>query len=129
MLGLNTRLSLPSCGDCKCAPPNPASFAFLLKNNSHPVSTLWGEILQSTVILKYALARWQDGCYVAEGRDAQRGQHLPSKIMKPTAGTAKARDHVSLPDLGISGTQPDGFGAMGFRVLERIPLCEALNKG
>lgn len=39
-----------------------------------------------------------------------RGQHLPSKIMKSMARTAKARDQVSLPDLVISGTQPDGFG-------------------
>lgn len=50
------------------------------------------------------------GCYVAEGRNAQRGQHLPSKITQSIAKTTKARDQLSLPDVGISGTQPDGLG-------------------
>lgn len=50
------------------------------------------------------------GCYVAEGRNAQRGHHHPSKIMQSIAKTIKARDQLSLPDVGILGTQSDGSG-------------------
>lgn len=47
---------------------------------------------------------------MAEGRNAQRGQHLPSKVMQSIAKTTKPRDQLALPDVGISGTQTYGLG-------------------
>lgn len=49
---------------------------------------------------------------MAERRNVQKGEHLPSEIMQSITKTTKARDQVSLPDMGITGTPPDGLGLL-----------------